>query len=305
MANDGCSLGWLVSKLTVIALVACHFIVDPANAIILAAWPAALGYWAIYATLKRCSVLGPFSSLRAANFVVACFISTASIFALADVRLWLEPLTHMSVPLSVAVAAEIGATAAALTIAGRDDPSGNKLLAHHVVLMIAMLYVAFVVRGTAVAAAVLFIETTNIGGYALAILHSREGDLHRRCSSTVYNAVAVVAIGWYVVGRFVVATPLILYFLWRTWDDSPWLYRTILAGGLPCLIVLNVHFSLTHWRTYRRCPSSWFRYDRRSAGADRDPTDCRNPRSCVPGPSSISNTFRMRKRPSTSHGSVA
>lgn len=243
-----------MARIGVVVILAWHLVTHPDHQTFVAAWPIAAGYVFLERWLRRTTTLGPLSVKYTLQLVSACIISVFTIAALVNFSLADDPLTHFDRALSAAFAVEIGVTAAALVTPARRQRKSGLFFLHHGLLLVALVYIVSSGVGAVALGLVLFQETTNIGSYLHWTLNSREGSLHSRYPA-LYNINARLTIVWYVVGRFLIVTPLLVVVVWSTWAEGPWPYRLLFGAGIPVMVVISISNTVDLIRGYLRCPS--------------------------------------------------
>lgn len=219
----------------------------------------AVVYVVIDRVLRR--VLGDdLAAKRVLQVLSAIAISVPTTMALLDPAMRAAPLTAFTPSSSVALAVEIGVTAASLLTAIPAQLAMPALLLHHALLLLACDYVTRNHFGTAVILASLFQETTNVGWYLHWVLNSPESRHHERWPR-LFNVNALLTIAWYAIGRFGVTTPILFYLLVTTPPDAPRTYLFLFVIGLLAQTVMNAQNLVKLAKSYPRCASSWLHRD--------------------------------------------
>lgn len=268
---------WLHPAIVMLVLaVAVRAAIDGhARSVYAAAAGVALLYVVLYHVFRR--LLGDdLTAKRSLQLLSATALSMTTTASIFDGALRAAPLTGWNAPIAWSLAIELGVTAASLATFTRTQLAMPALILHHVLLLLACDYVTLNRFGTGVIVATLFQETTNVGWYLHWILNSPESGYHARWPR-LFNVNAIGAIGWYAIGRFGIALPVLCYLLWLTPHSASLAYLGLFVVGLITQTIMNVQNLVKLARSYPRCTSSWLH--RPSAVAASNGPRCQGPGS--------------------------
>lgn len=257
MSDEPAPPRWLRPLLVVfVGAVAAHALFDGRGRAVHAGAVGVAGAYVVLDWLLRKRLSDAMATKRVLQIVSAIALSVTTTASLLDGRTRAALLTTWTTMIALSLAIEIGVMAASLITAVRAQLAMPALLLHHGLLLLACDYVARSRFGTGVIIASMFQETTNVGWYLHWVLNSPESKYHERWPR-LFNLNALWTIGWYAVGRFGIATPILLYALWKTPPDAPRAYLGLFVIGLAVQTIMNVQNFVKLVRSYPRCPSSW------------------------------------------------